>query len=107
MTDQTVTINDNLHKVDNILTALNFILEEVQTRKDQLTNTENLQSIVKENMEQYNFVDQVSRHFNRNYGDGLCREVAFNVMERIDADIEKFIEDRVNKALEKVGVSVQ
>jgi hypothetical protein len=107
MTDQTVTINDNLHKVDNILTALNFILEEVQTRKDQLTNTENLQSIVKENMEQYNFVDQVSRHFNQNYGDGLCREVAFNVMERIDADIEKFIEDRVNKALEKVGVSVQ
>jgi hypothetical protein len=107
MTDQTVTINDNLHKVDNVLTALNFLLEEVQTRKDQLTSTENLSSAVKEKMGEYDFMDSVCRHFNRNYGDGLCREVAFTVMEKIDADIEKFIEDRVNKALEKAGVSVQ
>jgi hypothetical protein len=107
MTDQTVTINDNLHKVDNVLTALNFLLEEVQTRKEQLISTDTLYSAIKDKMEEYNFTDRVSRHFTSNYGDGLCREVAFTVMERIDADIEKFIEDRVNKALEKAGVSVR
>lgn len=107
MTDQTVTINDNLHKVDNVLTALNFLLEEIQTRKDQLTKTESVYSAVKTTMEEYSFKDQISRHFKNTYGEGLCREVAFMVMERIDSDIEAFIEDRVNKALEKAGVTVQ
>jgi hypothetical protein len=57
-------------------------------------------------MAEYDFQNSISRYFNNNYGEGLTREVAFNVMRQIDNDIEAFINDRVNKALMSAGVTV-
>lgn len=106
MSDQTVTVNDNLHTVDNILNALNYLLEEVQTRKNELINASNISSAVKSEMDTYEFREIIRRYIINDYGDGLCREVAFKVMEQIDNDIEAFITNRVNKALEDAGVQV-
>lgn len=104
----TTTINDNLVKIDNVLTALNYLLEEVQTRKDELIkdiNSSNLSSIVKAEMETIDFMNRMCYFIRNEYGSGITREVAFHVMRQIDSDIEAFINDRVNKALQSAGVN--
>jgi hypothetical protein len=95
----TTTVNDALVKLDNVIEAANYILEELQTRKSQLLQKENILDEVKSQMNTSDFKEDISYYIRNGYGNGICREVAFYVMERIDADIEAFINDRVSKAL--------
>jgi hypothetical protein len=95
----TTTVNDALVKLDNVIEAANYLLEELQTRKSQLLQKENILDEVKSQMNTIDFKDDISYYIRNGYGNGICREVAFYVMERIDADIESFINDRVSKAL--------
>ena len=97
----TTTVNDALVQLDNVITAANFLLEELQTRKTQLLGRENIRDNVQEQMQSSWFNYQITNYIRNEYGNVLSREVAFYVMERIDADIEAFINDRVNKALEQ------
>lgn len=103
----TETVNDALVKLDNVITAANYILEELQTRKNQLLQKDNLVEEVKAAMDSSSFRDDVIYHIRNNYGSGIAREVAFFVMERIDSDIEAFINDRVNKAIANANVHPQ
>lgn len=101
----TTTVNDALVKLDNVIEAANYLLEELQTRKSQLLQKENILDEVKAQMNTIDFKDELSYYIRNGYGNGICREVAFYVMERIDADIEAFINDRVSKALANTGAS--
>jgi hypothetical protein len=95
----TTTVNDALVKLDNVIEAANYLLDELQTRKNQLLQKENLFEEVKTQMNSEDFMRDVTYYIRNGYGNGICREVAFYVMERIDTDIEAFINDRVTKAL--------
>lgn len=106
MSNDNLEINQNLLKIDNVLTALNYILEEVQTRKDQLMTHSSIREKLREMADEDSFQYYLANYICGSYGEKLYREVSFNVMERIDADIEAFINSRVNKALEKAGVNV-
>jgi len=97
----TTTVNDALVKLDNIITAANYLLEEIQTRKDSLVNSESVKATVKEQMNTREFLDDISYYVRNNYASNIHKDVAFHVMEQIDADIEAFINDRVKKALEQ------
>jgi hypothetical protein len=101
----TTTVNDALVKLDNVIEAANYLLEELQTRKSQLLQKENILDEVKAQMNTIDFKDDLSYYIRNGYGNGICREVAFYVMERIDADIEAFINDRVAKAIANTGAS--
>ncbi len=103
----TTNVNDALVQLDHVITAANFLLEELQTRRNSVLERENVLETVKEQMQTYWFREEISYYIRNNYGKGLAREVAFHVMETIDADIEAFINDRVNKALEAAGVRPQ
>jgi hypothetical protein len=92
-------------KLDNVIEAANYLLEELQTRKSQLLQKENILDEVKAQMNTIDFKDDLSYYIRNGYGNGICREVAFYVMERIDADIEAFINDRVSKAIANTGAS--
>lgn len=106
MTTESVTINDNLVKIDNVLTALNYLLEEVQTRKEQIISSIDVSDKVRNEMNTYHFKETISSYIRNDYGEGITREIAFMVMERIDSDIEAFINSRVNRALTAAGVNV-
>jgi hypothetical protein len=95
----TTTINDALVQLDHVIEAANYLLEELQTRKSQLLQKETILDEVKSQMNTPDFREDISYYIRNGYGNGICREVAFYVMERIDADIEAFINDRVSKAL--------
>jgi hypothetical protein len=95
----TTTINDALVQLDHVIEAANYLLEELQTRKSQLLQKETILDEVKSQMNTPDFKDDISYYIRNGYGNGICREVAFYVMERIDGDIEAFINDRVSKAL--------
>jgi hypothetical protein len=97
----TTTVNDALVKLDNIITAANYLLEEIQTRKDSLVNSESVKATVKEQMNTREFLDDISYYVRNNYSSNIYKDVAFHVMTQIDADIEAFINDRVKKALEQ------
>lgn len=101
----TTIVNDALVKLDNVVTASNYILEELQTRKEQLITHENILDQVKVQMNSTEFKYDILWHIRNNYLRTISREVAFSVMEQIDNDIEKFINNRVSKALEAAGVS--
>jgi len=88
------------------LTALNYLLEEVQTRKEQIVNSIDVGEKVRNEINTRRFKDELFYYIRNEYGEGLCREVAFMVMERIDDDIEAFINSRVNKALAAAGVNL-
>jgi len=101
----TTTINDALVQLDHVIEAANYLLEELQTRKSQLLQKENILDEVKSQMNTSDFKEDISYYIRNGYGNGICREVAFYVMERIDADIEAFINDRVSKAIADTGAS--
>lgn len=96
----TTTVNDALVKIDNVLTAAEYLLEEMKTRQDGLLSEEAMTEKVKMIMSDYDFRMMILRYLKDEYGEGLCREVSFFVMSKIDADIEAFINDRVARALE-------
>jgi hypothetical protein len=99
----TTTVNEALVKLDHIIDATNYLLEELQTRKTQLLEKNSITEEVKSIMNTIDFKDDILYYIRNSYGSGLCREVAFYVMERIDADIEAFINDRVQKAIDKIN----
>lgn len=102
----TTTLNDALVKLDNVITAANYLLDELQTRKQELLHKNSILEEVKFNMNSPEFKNDVYHYVRDSYGSGISREVAFYVMERIDSDIEQFINNRVEKAIEAAGISV-
>ena len=104
MSQDTITINDNLLEIENVLTALNYLYEEVETRKDKYFDTLDVSDIVHERMETREFKRSLIGMIRNDYGDGLYREVAYIVMEKIDADIAQFINSRVDQRLRELGV---
>jgi hypothetical protein len=100
----TTTINDNLFQFDNLLTGLNYLLEEVQTRKEDAFKAEDIAAKIRERMDEVTYRRSLAQTITRDYGEGLFQEVAFLVMEKIDNDIEAFINARVDERLRSLGV---
>jgi hypothetical protein len=107
MTNQTVEINENLVKIDNLLKGLEFLYEEITTRKEEMIKATNIENVVKEKMKSDCFLNEMSYYIRNHYGDGICREVSYIVMDKIDRDIDAFINSRVNQALQRAGVEVK
>jgi hypothetical protein len=99
-----VSINDNIHKIDEVLNALNFLLEEVQTRKDQIVSAVDVGQKVKDQMFESGFKQMLSSFICDEYRGNMYQEVAFKVMAEIDDEIEKFIHARVDERLRELGV---
>lgn len=93
-----ITVSDSLVKLDNLIDAVNYILEELQTRKASLMSQEKIKESIIEVFDE-DLKDDVIYEIRKRFGNGICREVAFYVMERIDSDIEAFINSRVNEAI--------
>jgi len=107
MTNQTVEINENLVKIDNLLKGLEFLYEEITTRKDEMIKATNIENVVKEQMRSEYFMNEMAYYIRNHYLDGICRNVSYIVMDNIDRDIDAFINNRVNQALERAGVEVK
>lgn len=107
MTTQVVNLQENLVKFDNLLTALNYLIEEVQVRKEQAVRDSDILGKVQQEMNTSTFKDNIIEYIRNNYGRGLYQEVAFLVMEKIDDDIERFINARVDERLNQLGVNPQ
>jgi predicted transcriptional regulator len=104
MTNQIMSINENLVKIDNLLNALELLYEEISTRKQEIIDSFSIKDFVKEEMNTDNFKNEVVYHIRYNYGSGICNEVSRIVMRNIDSDIERRINDRVDRALKQAGV---
>ena len=107
MTNQTVDLNENLVKIDNLLKGLEYLYEEITTRKDELIKSTNVLDLVKQEMTTDRFNSDIMYYIRHHYGDGLCREVSRIIMSQIDRDIDNYINNRVNYALEKAGVPIK
>jgi predicted transcriptional regulator len=107
MSTDTTTINENILKFDNILTALNYLLEEIETRKESLISDDKVDNIVFQRMETRQFRDGLIQRINDTYGDSMYREVAFIVMETIDNDIDAFLNARLDERLKSLGLIPQ
>lgn len=111
MSDLTVTVNDNLVKFDNLLTGLEYLMEEVATRKESILSEVDLNSKIEQKINTNEFKNRMIRYVQNYYGEGLYREIAFMVMEKIDSDIEAFINHRVDERIQELqsqnGVTIR
>ena len=107
MTNQTVDLNENLLKIDNLLKGLEYLYEEITTRKEEMLKSTNIENEIKAQMKTDHFMNEIVYYIRNNYGDGITRNVAYIVMDKIDNDIDAFINNRVNEALERAGVEVK
>lgn len=97
MSNDTITINENIVRFDNLLTGLEYLMEEVNTRKETILSDVDLNQKIEEKMNTRRFKDRMMQYVQNNYGEGFYREVAFMVMEKIDSSIEEYINNRVDK----------
>lgn len=109
MSQDTHVINDNLLQIDNLITGLNYLYEEVETRKEELlksVSSDQIVNIVKDlACNDYSFKSRFIQFIRQEYGQNLVRDVAFSIMESIDNDIEAFINNRVDARLEELGIT--
>jgi tRNA A37 N6-isopentenylltransferase MiaA len=106
MANDTTTIQDNIVKIDNVYNALNYLLEEIQSKKDQIVRAADVNQKVIDQMETRCFRETMLNYIRDSYGQGLYQEVAFLVMEKIDDSIVEFINTRVDERLRAAGVNV-
>jgi hypothetical protein len=81
-------------------------MEEVQTRKEQVLQTVDVEAKVISHMETHDFKSMLINYIRNEYGQGMYQEVAFLVMEKIDNDISEFINARVDERLRVAEVNV-
>jgi hypothetical protein len=105
LAQETIEINENLLKIDNVLNALDYLLEEVRNRKDNILADINFNQIVRDEIRTDRFRDTLSSYITGGYSDSIYRDIAFIVMERIDNDIAAFINARVDERLEALGIT--
>jgi hypothetical protein len=104
MTSSVVEFQENLVQFDNLLNALNYLIEEVKTRQAEAFKDANILEKVQEEMYSDGFRGLILDFIRHDYGRGLYQEVAFLVMEKIDNDIEAFLNARVDERLRELGV---
>lgn len=105
MTQDTVQINENLVKIENVLTGLEYLFEEVETRKNNIFNEVEIKSIIQNEMHRERFKTEVAEIIvNNGYCRDISKEVAFTVMEKIDDSIAAFINNRVDERLRSLGI---
>jgi len=106
MTNDTLNHNDNIVRIDNMITALNYLLEEVETRKNQILQNVNIDDKIISHIEGDDFKNMMLNHIKGDYGQKLIQEVAFMVFEKIDDSIQDMVNARVDARLREVGVNV-
>jgi len=102
----TTTIQENLVKIDNVYNALSYLLEEIQNKKDQIVQAADVNQKIIDHMETISYKDTLVNYIRDFYGQGIYQEVAFIVMEKIDASIVEFINTRVDERLRAAGMNV-
>ena len=109
--ESTASLNDNLVKIDNLVTALNYIFEEIETRKQEYTNAEkieeSLKSLVDSKMESGIFVRWVAQRVADDYWWNIVRDVESNTRGSMEAIINQRIESVVRQQLERLGYTQQ
>lgn len=99
-TQATVNVNDAIVKIDNLITACSFLLEELETRKSRILNLEEIVDELKVKIDTEEYQQKITNLMMSSFGEGAVKEVAFFIMSKIDSDVEAFINSRVNAAIE-------
>lgn len=108
MTSSTqVTVNEAIVELDKLLVGLNMLYEEITTRKENILSEVDIKENLKEQLYSRDFRNHLIELIQNNYGEVFYRDVAHQVMQNIDNDIEAFINSRVNAALTAAGVTPQ
>jgi hypothetical protein len=102
MSNSTVDIQGQLVTIDNLLQGLNYLYEEISSRKDKMMSQDSIRAELNEIVLQEDFINSLTGSIIRWYGgsDILTHYVSLEVMKRIDNDIEAFLENRIDKYLE-------
>lgn len=98
----TTNLNDNLIKIDNLITGLNFLVEELETRKQEYTNRENVETLVKDQVIRIlNYDDEYLRKLSRRVANEKWYDLLSDLTSRLQPALETVIKEHVNIAVEK------
>ena len=107
-----MNVNQRCQKILSFVNQLklqeihNYLLEEVETRKNQILQNVNIDDKIISHIEGDDFKNMFLNHIKGDYGQKLNQEVAFMVFEKIDESIQDMINARVDARLREVGVNV-
>ncbi len=104
----TTTLNDNLVKVDNLITALNFLLEDLETRKKQFTDVESISDEVSKSVRNVIYSDwDIQNRIARKVADQNWERMIDHLDGRTRGVMQSLIENHVSvavgKELERLG----
>lgn len=101
MTSTTI-LNDNLIKIDNLITGLNFLVEELETRKQEYTNRENVETLVKDQVTRIlDYDDEYLRKLSRRVANEKWYDLLSDLTSRLQPTVSTVIKEQVNVAVEK------
>lgn len=107
----TTNLNDNLVKIDNLVNALNYIFEEIETRKKEITSQESLekgiQQSVSEQLKSYQFINRLTREIRDNYWWDMVRNMKDELEPMIRVMVEQNLKVMIRRELESLGYTQQ
>lgn len=108
----TTDLNDNLIKIDNLVTALNYIYEEIESRKSKVLDTDELYSFVSEKIssllnESSTLQRKIARQVANDRWYEIVRDVESNIRPVVNAYVEQQLKIEVSKQLESLGYKDQ
>jgi hypothetical protein len=98
----TTTLNDNLVKVDNLIAALNYLLEELETRKKECTDQGKISDMVKSSVREIiHYDDYVLNKIVRRVANDKWYDLLANFEGRIENTLNSIIKEHIDVAVEK------
>jgi hypothetical protein len=99
-----VRVNDQLVEIDNLITALNYLKEEVQTT---VMSRDNITTIVKDYLSDETFYRRIREYLRRHQIKNIAAFVADDVKTDINNHLESFLysklDERINMVLSARG----
>jgi hypothetical protein len=92
--DIEIRVNNQLVRFDNLLTALDYLQEEIKTRKpdpDEILNS------VKEVLEGYNFFNRITRWISQH----KLPDVIFDIKSEINQNLNSYIDLKITQKLDE------
>jgi hypothetical protein len=98
----TTTLNDNLVKIDNLIAGLNYLLEELETRKKEFTDQDSIRDMVKSNVSEIlNYDEYFTNKIARRVANDKWYDLVAHFEGRIESTINSIIKEHLEIAVEK------
>jgi hypothetical protein len=95
-----VNVNEQLVQLDNLLTAISYLHEEVRSRQIEMLGASEVERMVKEFLSDRGFYTRILNYHKRYQIPTIKREVMDEIKNDIDSHLENYILSKIDERVE-------